>query len=173
MAPHQNGTELSRYLATQGWKAHYWNPDVWEPRDRDNEHVVSFKKARDKEVYEDIHLSGMIVGYNKQKKVKIEGPPWYWPFGDGVKVSNEDPDNIAVFQNLKKVKFAVCIARGGTHCFLISYGDVFEVHWDQEGPSLYGRRSFYGYGWNSGIVLTPPDSSFTSQSIAIVRARTK
>jgi hypothetical protein len=165
--------ELSQYLVTQGWKAHYWNPDVYNKRDGDLEHKISFVNVLNTGNYYNVPLSGLIVGYNKQEKFKEERPPWYWPFGDGVKVSTEDPANVAVFQDLKKAKFAVGINKGATHCFLMSYGIVFEVHWRNEGPGLYGEADFYGYEWNSGIVLTPPDSSFVSRSIASIKTKAK
>jgi hypothetical protein len=171
MFPRQDGMELSRYLVGQQWSAHYWNPDVYKPRDGLGEHTVSFTNAVDTAEYYGVKLSGLIVGYNKQEKSKATPPPWYWPFGEGVKVSTEDPDNLAVFEDLKKVKFCVGINKGGTHCFLMSYGEVLEVHWKEEGPKLYGKTNFYGYGWNSGVVLTPPDSSFASRSIAAVKAK--
>jgi hypothetical protein len=172
ISPRESGMELARYLVGQSWKAHYWNPDVYKPRDGDGEHTETFTQALATYQYYDVRLSGMIVGYNKQQKFRTEGPPWYWPFGDSVKVSTEDPENLKVFDRLTKVKFAVCLARGAKHCFLLSYGDVFEVHWDQEGPRLYGRRKLYGYDWNSGIILTPPDSSFASRSVAALKAKT-
>lgn len=173
MFPRQDGMELAKYLVGQGWKAHYWNPDVYKPRDSQSEHIVSFQKAVETGQYYGVSLSGLIVGYNKQEKFKTEHRGWIWPFGEDVKVSTEDPENISVFEDLKRVMFSVGVNKGGTHCFLMTYGEVFEVHWDQEGANLYGRRNFYGYGWNSGILLTPPDSSFTSRSIAAVKAKMK
>jgi hypothetical protein len=173
MFPRQDGMELSKYLVTLGWKAHYWNPDVFKPRDGLSEHIVSFQKALSSGQYYGVTLSGLIVGYNKQEKTRTEHRGWIWPFGEDVKVSTEDPANVAVFNDLKKVKFAVGINKGGTHCFLMSYGEVIEVHWADEGAKLYGKTDFYGYEWNSGILITPPDSSFTSRSIADVKAKIK
>lgn len=173
MFPRQDGMELAKYLTTLKWKAHYWNPDVFSPRDGNSEHVVSFKTCLSTEKYYGVSINGLIVGYNKQEKFKTEHRGWFWPFGEDVKVSTEDPANIEVFQNLKKVRFCVGINRGGTHCFVMSYGKVVEVHWDKEGPQLYGQTDFYGYEWNSGILLTPPDSSFVSRSIAAVKAKIK
>lgn len=169
--PRQDGMELAKYLVTQGWRAHYWNPDVYKPRDGESEHIVSFQTAVRTAIYYGVSLSGLIVGYNKQEKFKIEHRGWFWPFGEDIKVSTEDPENLAVFEDLKKVKFAVGVNRGGTHCFLLSNGQVAEVHWDKEGPNLYGQHDFYGYGWNSGVLLTPPDSNFASRSIAAVKAK--
>jgi hypothetical protein len=174
ISPRQNGMELAAYLVTQNWKAHYWNPDVYHPRDGDGEHERSFTTmALARGTYYDVPLSGLIVGYNKQVKFTTEHRGWIWPFGRDVKVSTEDPANLAVFENLKQVKFAFGVNRGGRHCFLLSYGEVAEAHWDKEAPSLYERKPFFGYEWNSGIILTPPDSTFTSRSIAAVKAKIK
>lgn len=171
MFPRQDGMELSKYLVTQSWKAHYWNPDVYHPKDGLGEHTQSFTNMALAGQYYGVPLSGLIVGYNKQEKFTTTHEGWMWPFGKDIKVSTEDPANVAVFEALKKVKFAVGINKGGTHCFLLSYGEVFEVHWDKEGAELYGKKDFYGYEWNSGIVLTPPDSDFSSRSIAAVKAK--
>jgi hypothetical protein len=169
--PRQNGMQLAKYLVTLGWKAHYWNPDVYNTYRGDNEHKISFTDMALYGHYYDVPLSGLIVGYNKQEKTKIEHRGWFWPFGHDVKVSTEDPANIAVFNDLKTLKFAVGINRGGKHCFLMSAGEVLEVHWDREGPRLYGKENFYGYEWLSGVILTPPDSSFNARSIADVKAK--
>jgi len=148
MFPRQDGMELSRYLVGQGWKAHYWNPDVYKPRDGLNEHPFSFKLALDTGRYYDVSLSGLIVGYNKQEKEKTVGHRgWFWPFGEDIKVSTEDPENLAVFEDLKKVKFCVGINKGGWHCFLMTYCEVLEVHWNEEGPTgLYGKQNFGSSG---------------------------
>lgn len=172
--PRQDGMELARYLTTQQWKAHYWNPDVYQPRDNDQEHTFSFVQAvRTKEYYK-VPLSGLVVGYNKQVKFKEESR-WRWlpPGFEKVKIPLENPANLRVFEDLKKVKFAAGFNRGGTHCFLFTYGEVLEVHWDQEGANLYGRTPLYGYEWNSGVILTPPDSTFASRPIAEFEAEMK
>jgi len=102
MFPRQDGMQLAKYLVGQGWKAHYWNPDVYKPRDGDPEHKMSFLGAVNKGEYYDVGLSGLIVGYNKQEKFKTEHHGWFWPLGEDVKVSTEDPENLAVFEDLKK-----------------------------------------------------------------------
>ena len=187
MFPRQNGMELAGYLTTQGWKAHYWNPDVYNPRESDpngasaREHKFSFVEGvRTKEYYK-VPLSGMIVGYNKQVKTKKETawiPTIPTPFGTiplptTIEKSTENPANLRAFEDLKKVRFAAGFNKGGTHCFLFTYGEVLEVHWDQEGANLYGKTPLYGYEWNSGVVLTPPDSTYYSRSIDDIAAETR
>jgi len=80
----QDGMELSKYLVGQGWKAHYWNPDVYKPRDAHSEHIVSFKQALATRQYYGVSLSGLIVGYNKQEKFRTEHRGWIWPFGEDI-----------------------------------------------------------------------------------------
>jgi hypothetical protein len=171
--PRQDGMQLAKYLTTQAWKSHYWNPDVWQPKDGQSEHIVSYKQVLETSKYYGVPVDGLIVGYNKQVKTKketvwiptIPTPIGTIPLPITVETSTENRANLLVFEDLKKVKFAVGINKGGTHCFLMSYGEVLEVHWDQEGAKLYGKTSFYGYEWNSGIILTPPDSSFISNEV--------
>lgn len=79
-----------------------------------------------------------------------------------VTVSDE---NLNILERVSKVKFAFGIARGGFHTFLFSYGEVFEVHWDQIGTGLYGKKAFKDYEWLSGALIVPPDSNFTSNEI--------
>ena len=74
-------------------------------------------------------------------------------------------ENTAILEKASKVKFAFGIARGGYHTFLFAYGEVFEVHWDQEGMKLYGKKAFKDYEWLSGALIIPPDSSLTSDEV--------
>lgn len=61
---------------------------------------------------------------------------------------------------LKRVRFGVGVSKGGRHTWLFSLGWVYEVHWDQIGPSLYEKSSFETYGWLSGAIVLPPDVVF-------------
>jgi hypothetical protein len=130
MFPRQDGMELAKHLTTQKWKSHYWNPDVWQPKDGKSEHIVSYKQVLENKKYYGVPVDGLIVGYNKQVKTKDETvwiPMIPTPFGTmpiprTITTSTENPLNLLVFENLKKVKFAVGINRGGTHCF-------FDVVW--------------------------------------------
>ncbi len=165
----QDGTKLAKYLVNElNWKAHYWNPDVKNPRDGKPEHPVSYKKVLSAKTYYDIPISGLIVNYNKTDRspervwVPIPVPMIPIPIPIPISVS---PDETAVFETFSKVKFAFGIARGGFHTFLVSNGEVFEVHWDQEGLKLYGKTPFKSYEWLSGALFTPIDSSFTSGEI--------
>lgn len=159
-----DGVPLALYLTSIGWHAHYWNPDVKNPRDKDSEHPVSYKKVLATGKYYSVPVSGLVVDYNKQdktpKKELVTAPSPSVP-----RYVDVPADNMKIFERVSKVKFACCLARGGMHTFLFSYGMVFEVHWMEEGTRLYERSAFYAYGWNSGLLLTPPDSTFTSDEI--------
>jgi hypothetical protein len=169
----QDGSKLANYLVRElGWSAHYWNPDVRNPRDSQSEHPASYKQVLETKTYlprsSNLPISGLVVDYNKQNKkpervwVPVQTPPFPIPIPIPISVP---ADNTKILEKLEKVKFAFGISRGGTHTFLLSYGYVFEVHWDQEGPRLYGRRVFKDYNWNSGALITPLDSTFTSDEI--------
>jgi hypothetical protein len=173
-----NGTRLAKHLVSLGWKAHYWNPDVFDPRDKDifdrfnpyyrDEHSTSFLTAKNTKKYYGVSVSGMIVGYNKTKR-----STWSHPFDGEVKKPSK-AKNIAAFNDFTKVEFAVGIARGATHCFLVSKGKVREVHYDQSDPkTLYGTKIFRVYEYLSGIVLTPPDSTYQSRPISEIIADEK
>lgn len=141
------GTALAAYLTTVRWNAHYWNPDVNNPPDNDREHPFSYALALKTRKYYGIPLSGYIVDYRPTEVA----PPKKKTARDG-----------AAFDEFKKVKFAYGLARGGRHTFLCSYGMVYEVHWEEIGDKLYERSDFYNFVWNSGVVVTPPDATFTS-----------
>ena len=175
----EDGSKLANYLVrTVGWNAHYWNPDVREPRDRQSEHPASYKDVLKEKVYlpnsSNLPVSGLIVDYNKTTKksssetiwmpMNVPNPvlPIIIPFPSSVTVSNE---NTAILEKVSKVKFAFGLTRGATHTFLFSYGEVFEVHWANEGATLYGKVAFKDYEWLSGALIVPPDSDFSSDEI--------
>jgi RHS repeat-associated protein len=172
----EKGTDLAAYLVSLGWKAHYFNPDTKEPRDGDryNNHKYSAYLAQVNKKYYGVALSGWIINYNRTNKttkteyvwIPLIPNPFPWipviPIPHPITVSN---DNLAVFNRLTKAKFAVGIARGGDHTFLLSFGEVYEVHWDQEKDKLYEKSPFYDYQWLSGMVVTPPESDFASDPI--------
>lgn len=156
----------------------YWNPDVTHDYDGNSEHSVSYKNmVLAKKTYYNIPISGTIINYNKKDKTSktvwtsapvITGPP---VFGTVPSINVPIPvtvqaDNLSILETLSKVKFAFGIARGGYHTFLVSYGEIFEVHWREEGSKLYGKVAFKDFpNFYSGAVIVPPDSTFTSDEI--------
>ncbi|MDR2880962.1 MAG: hypothetical protein LBV29_03565 [Azoarcus sp.] len=168
------GMDLSKFLVhRQDWKAHYWNPDVHNPRDMTqgnprSEHKHSFRLAHETGQYYGVPLSGMVVGYNKTKTRK-------YPDGRRALIAptpTVDIVNQRAFERLKNVKFCVGICKGGMHTFLLSDGKVWEVHYSEIGSSgnLYEKSDFFDYQWLSGIVVTPPDSNFISRPVAEIKA---
>ena len=47
------------------------------------------------------------------------------------------------------------------YVFAAPYGDVYEVH-SAKIDNVVEKSPFYGYQYLSGILVTPPDSGFTS-----------
>lgn len=143
------GTELAKYLVEQRtWRAHYWNPDVHHPRDLDDEHPYSYKQAVKHKKYYKVPLAGCIIDYNPTPMTKGETKP-----------------KTTALNAFTLVPFSVGIARGGYHTFLVSYGQVYEVHWDQASDSLYEISEFATYPWLSGIVVIPPKTAYTSAAL--------
>jgi hypothetical protein len=219
---------LANFLVSKGWRAHYWNPDSYFPRDQDleNNHRFSARVARQYGKYYDVPLAGLIVDYNvttKSQDVAItDNAGNIKKIIKGTlnnkyknKYEEEDPHDTAVFNKLLKERFCVGICRGGDHTFLLRDGNVWEVHWDLytveqayyarkrvmmkgvkkkyndpgvkmavlpagqadawewyddfEIVGLYDISPFIEFNWLSGLILTPPDSTFQSRLIAYVQ----
>lgn len=80
---------------------------------------------------------------------------------DFVKLGKNMPkEQSDLFEQLKKLPFAVGVADSGFHTFAISYGKVIEIHWDK-GPKSRGLtsattlKSFLGK-WGSVVIAVPP-----------------
>jgi len=148
------GIELATLLVADGWKAHYWNPDVRHPRDNSSEHPYSYQVAKKTGEYQAVMRGGDV------RKLKLDG---FIIDYNLVNPTAKVPNNIDVYNRLSSVRFAFGIARAGVHTFLFSCGMVFEVHWDKIGPDLYERSSFYDYKWLSGALIVPPDEAFVPE----------
>jgi hypothetical protein len=69
------------------------------------------------------------------------------------------PESKAIWEKLKNVEYGVGVADSGWHTFVISAGQVYEVHWDK-GPTdkeLTGTRSLDDFfkRWGSGVIAVP------------------
>jgi hypothetical protein len=149
------GTELAAYLVKeQKWAGLYYNPDVNHPRDGNPEHPTSQKKVLESKQYYEIPISCSVINYEPTK----ESDPNYkiWTKLGGSKKATE-PDDTQL-KELKKVRFAVGISRGGVHTWLYSLGQIYEVHWDKIGDDLYGAVKFEDYQYISGALVIPPDA---------------
>lgn len=140
---YEKGTDLARYLVGIGWSAYYWNPDVKNPRDRQSEHPFAYQQALRNSHYYNVPLEDkMIINYNHT-------------------LPSKTPNDMDAFMKFSNVRFSYGLARGGNHTFLLSYGMVYEVHWDQIGDGLYERSAFYSFPFLDGIVVVPPDAGFS------------
>ena len=149
----KKGTDLAQFLVTSSWKAYYWNPDVRVPRDGLSEHPFAYQTTKKTGSYYSVSVSGYIINYNLTRSS-----------GGGCSGSDtRGPNDMVAFDKFSKVRFAYGLAKGGMHTFLLSYGMVYEVHWDKIGKDLYARNPFYFYEWLDGLVVTPPDSGFSVQ----------
>jgi RHS repeat-associated protein len=187
-----SGVQIGELLLSLGWKAHYWNPDVREPRNDESpvnpktgvkiygikEHTSSYQYALKTHTYAQGHLtlSGFIVNYGLTSHrtrtvwgVTVIPNPLGVP--GAVPVPYPDrytpQDNIAVLNRFKQVRFAFLTSLSGWHNFLYSFGYVFEVHWTRQRDDLYQRSPFetwggYANGDLSGAAIIPPDTNFVS-----------
>jgi hypothetical protein len=143
-----DGGELAKFLVEKaGWKAYYWNPDVHHPADGKDEHPASYK---------DVKLGGYYAYDNVKKypdrKIPISG--LIINFRPTIS-QNPTPRETDQLEWFNTVNFAYGIARGAEHCFLVTRGKLWEVHWDEIGEKLYEISDFGNFKWLSGAVVIP------------------
>ncbi|MBV1858807.1 MAG: hypothetical protein KUG77_10375 [Nannocystaceae bacterium] len=126
------GTFLIRELIARGWTGIYWNPDVTDKSD--GEHSYSAHIARTKKTYYNLPVSDMVLDYRRR------------------------PVNMAGLNKLDKVPFWVGCARGGSHVFCGTGGNVSEFHWTAAAtnPKAMELVALKDYAWMSGIIAVPP-----------------
>lgn len=150
-----HGTELAAYLVNdKGWKGVYVNPDVNHPRDKQFEHVKTYKNVMARLPYYKITIDHTVVNYAPTK----DSDPNFVSFaGQGMSKdpTPEDKDGIG---ELRKIKFWVGVSRGGMHTWLYSAGTIYEVHWDKVGADLYGATDIVDFEWLSGAIVFPSDA---------------
>lgn len=133
-----SGMDLAKYLiSSRGWHGIYWNPDVRNPADGDNEHPYSYSQmACKKKMYYGAPVSGHLVNYNAD-------PP--------------DGRGTAALQRLGEVNFAFGVARGAKHTFLVSQGTIYEAKWAAGAftGNAYRAIPFEEYEWLSGLLVIP------------------
>jgi hypothetical protein len=80
-------------------------------------------------------------------------------YGDDAKKKNE-----ACRKAITAIPFAVGNGQGGKHCWFLSNGNVYEVHWDRpsDDPKLYEVSPITGKKgneiWDWGAIVVPPSS---------------
>ena len=139
---YEDGSDLAKYLVEQqDWTGYYWNPDVRHPSDNDSEHPSTYQEAQRTGLYYGIPITGYIINYRPHKpatKLDRQGLDW-----------------------LRKVKFGYGIARGARHTFLVSFAEIYEVHWEEIGDKLYSKTPLESpqWKWLSGAIVVPPGTT--------------
>jgi len=143
------GTELLKALETKaGWKGVFWSPDPRNPADKSSEHPVAYKGVK---------AQGTYYGINVDKAKSVID---YRP------TSTTKQESMTRLDQLRQIPLAVIAARGGLHMTLLLNGDVYEVHYDKEAtdPDVITAIPLEKWGWQSGVVMMPPETfkaSFT------------
>lgn len=142
------GTFLFKGFEDAGWIGLYYNPDVYNPADQEQEHPFSYSMVKRHAKYYDLKVRSSIINYRPTTT-----------FEDGTspkKVTALESSEVA---KLKGVPFGVLMAKGGRHTALIMSGVVFEVHYDLSArdADLYTATDFEAdWPWMSGIIMVPP-----------------
>lgn len=142
------GTFLFKGFEDAGWIGLYYNPDVYNPADQEQEHPYSYSMVKRQAKYYDLKVRSSIINYRPTAT-----------FEDGTspkKVTALESSEVA---KLKGVPFGVLMARGGRHTALIMSGVVFEVHYNfsARDADLYTATDFEAdWPWMSGIIMVPP-----------------
>ncbi|MBI5872070.1 hypothetical protein HZB88_03205 [archaeon] len=133
-----DGINFVKALQKRNWKTVYYNPNVKNPEDKDEEHKYSYALAKQEGTYYRININDLLTDYK----------------AGSIEANNK-------LAQLKKVPFAYVLARGGRHIAAISYGNIYEVHW-VNGPGnvkLMEKSSFEkDWPWLSGVIVLPPDA---------------
>lgn len=146
------GTYLFKGYAKAGWIGLYYNPDSKNPADGDQEHPASHRIVSKTGMYYDVPVSDSILDYV---------PTTMLDNGTPIAPANQTKRVTDKLDKLKKVPFAVILARGGLHTAILMQGRVYEVHW-KKGPrdlELYESSDFETeWPWLSGMIMVPPGS---------------
>jgi len=133
------GLELMQSLQKRNWTGHYWNPDVKNPRDSQDEHPWSYYLATKNEEYYGLALDmdRPVINYN---------------------LTDVDEAHSSVgLDALKEVPFALLAARGGKHMGVVVYGVVYDFHWSTRPTSkdVITAVPLEDWGWLSGAIVVP------------------
>jgi hypothetical protein len=145
------GTQLAAYLVnTHRWKGVYVNPDTVHPVDADPEHNYTNTVVTKKCVYYKIPMAYKVTDYNATPATD----PNFQKLRPKAGVTTLNTVDIA---SLDSVKFGIGVSRGGMHTWLFSYGQVYEVHYDNVGADLYEASPLRTFGYLSSGIIVPPD----------------
>jgi hypothetical protein len=122
--------------------------------------ILSYRTTTKSNSYYSVPVSGYIIDYNLTPVPPKPSPGLIDRLFGGVPPLART-NRMAAFDELSKVKFGYGLAKGGDHTLLLSYGMIFEVHWDKIGEDLFERSSLYTYPWLDGLFVLPVDSGFS------------
>ena len=135
------GTELMKVLQSElGWTGVFWAPDT---KSGDGENDYSARKAKSQGTYYGIKV-------DKDKLVTDYAP------------TNGRTAESDAISRLRRVKFGVMAAQGGSHVTMILSGHVFEVHWSETSDShnlFEDAGDLSTWGWGSGAIVMPADEA--------------
>jgi hypothetical protein len=179
----KSGQWLFLGLQKYGWKGIYFNMDTNNPKDRDYandprpdpnhtfkfHHKLTYERAKRERKYGiagwELEVDDLITNYR---------PTTVYDDGERVpadKITKPTPPEREKLERLQKVPFGFIVARYGEHTTLLSYGKVYEVHWNgtpwQQNseylPEGYNknqrlfRESDFATEWiyQSGMIMVP------------------
>src|SRR5262249_60420 len=152
------GLELGRHFVKQGWRAYYWNRDVnREPSNMIKKKIDQpYELVKKTKEYYGIKISGFVINYL---------PLVEWDRTTDAflpqKTHSTSPE-LALFERLKAVPFAVMIMSAGWHTFLLSEGIMYEAHRDKIGLDVWGVKPFEKSESYHGVLLIPPSINFNT-----------
>ncbi|HEU0054266.1 MAG TPA: RHS repeat-associated core domain-containing protein, partial [Longimicrobium sp.] len=156
-ASQDRGTSMQRSLQEHGWTTVYFDGDT--TGDRGYRNIM-----RQPQPYGPLvprakrYIDGTAVG-RVDVTVPLDRFVVNYAPNDGGPVSMEAFGGL---QRLKQVPYAIGTVEWGRHTFVLSYGQVHEVHWDEDSTSksLFETTPFedWAQGWESGVIAVPPGS---------------
>ncbi|MFH1811090.1 MAG: hypothetical protein ABIJ09_20285 [Pseudomonadota bacterium] len=143
------GGVLCRELQKDGWKSMFFAHDAKKPD-------MEGGSRRDHAAYVNMAKQGKFWVKYPSETMKVDGfIQNYRPSDD-----SSTPKDMSGIDALKKVPFAIGVAKGGMHCFAMQDGTVNENHWnagpDDGGEHMFQRTPLEDWGWSTGLIMVPP-----------------
>lgn len=168
----ERGVDTANFLVKElGWEAVYINADINHPRDGDYKHPLAYlEQVKKNSTYYGIPVHHSMTNYRPTDKESAqEQGLWRIYKSKGLKVGQTEM-NIVDYKSMKEIPFGFGLSSGGMHIWLFIHGDVYEVHWEGIGNSLYSKTALRSYSWLSGLIVVPRDSKNLLKSLPKVAA---
>ncbi len=145
------GGVLMRELQKDGWTSLFWAKDSKNP---------DYEGSSDREVHR-----GYVRQAMNQKRYWVSYPYETMRVDDYVmdfspSSDTTTPANMSALEKLRKVPYAVGVAKGGQHCFTVRSGKVIENHWssgpDSNLEGIFQETDLKDWSWSSGLIMVPP-----------------